>query len=173
MHTRVARLFLVLALAAPLVATGCQPADTEYEMDEWIEMGPFVFSIHRASGRLNPASGGRPRIRTVSVGLRVDLERSASAKIKFDDFLNDMADGGMVVFPAAKLLDPEGNEFDGLVHRVSGRTRWKIDFDLLILRRGMGSAEDFLELRTSDLRLRIRNLDRRKGQPAVAVVQLR
>lgn len=168
------RILSVVALVtAGLAPAGCGTAETEFAMGDWIELGPFTFTVERASDRLQPATSGRPRVRVVSVHLRVDSDRSAAAKIKFDDFLNDMVDRGMVAFPAAKLVDREGHEFDGLVRRVSGRTRWRIDFDLLVPRLGMRSSESFVDLRAADLRLHIRNLDHRSGQPRVAVVQLR
>lgn len=173
MQRWIAPLAVGLALGgAPVALGGCGPAESEYGMREWIEMGPFVFSVHRASDRLSAAAPGRPPIRTVSVQLRVDLDRSEPAKVKFDDFMNDMTDGRMIVFPAAELVDAEGQEFDGLVQRLSGKDRWKVDFELVVPREGMGSAERYRDRRASDFRVRIRNLDRRGGQPAVAVIAL-
>ncbi len=163
----------VPGLCSLLVLTAaCVGGETEFEVGEWIQMGPFTFTVGSATVQYVDYEAVNPSRRGIRVELRVDLERSEPSKVKFNDFLNGTAPDRLLASPTMKVVDAEGHEFDGWVQRVSGKDRWWASFELIDHRRGLPSAEQFKNLKASDLQLRIRNKDRRPAQPATAVIQL-
>lgn len=162
----------LLASLFVFVLWACSQA-TEYQMGQAIEMGPFTFSVERASEKMSSLSKG-PRSKTILVDFELDPERSSGAKVKFDDFLNNTAgETGMFIKPLVKVVDHEGQEFLGLLYRVSGRKRWRAEFMLVVPRRGTKSAQDYLDRPMSDFRLLIENPGRRDGQPRRVSLRLR
>lgn len=161
------RLFILLFLFSLL---GCGSGG--YSLNQQIEMGPFVFEISGASegfGYLNTSE----RYKKIYVDLLLDTEKCAETKIKFDDFMNGKSKGNrMIIFPAMKIKDKSGTKFDGDVKRVSGDTRWRAEFWLIIHSRGIKSRLDYLDRTTSDFNLIIKNPDRRKRQPSVVDIKL-
>jgi hypothetical protein len=152
-----------------LVLCACTP-ETEYEMGEPIEMGPFTFVIEQAYERLSAFPNGDPRME-ILVDLRLDA--AAGAKVKLDEFLNDTAgDRGMIIHPHVEIRDKDGQSFMGWVRRLSGRQLWRAEFPLVDDAGGVESASLYLHRRAGDFRLVIDNPDRRSGQSSRAAVML-
>ena len=160
------RLF-VLALLFPLIGCG----SGEYSIGQQIEMGPFVFKVLWADEEFDYISGNK-KYKKIYVDLLLDTKKSKKTNIKFDDFMNGRSKGNrMIIFPAMKIKDKSGRKFDGWV-KSGGATRWRAEFELIVLSRGIKSRGDYLDRTSSDFNLIIKNPDRRKGQPNIVNIKL-
>lgn len=143
-----------------------------YNLSQKIEMGPFVFEVSGAYEGFGYLNTGE-KYKKIYVDLLLDAEKSAKTEIEFDDFMNGKSKGyRMIIFPAMKIRDKSGAKFDGDVKRVSGETKWRAEFWLIIHSRGIKSRLDYLDRTPSDFNLIIKNPDRRKGQPSVVDIKL-
>jgi hypothetical protein len=158
----------ILAFAFSLLGCG----SGSYSLNQQIKMGPFVFEVlgsHEGFGYLNTGE----KYKKIYVDFLLDTEKSAKAEMKFDDFMNGKSKGyRMIVFPAMKIKDKTGVKFDGNVKSVSGDTKWRAEFWLIIHSRGIKSRLDYLDRTPSDFNLIIKNPDRKKGQPSVVDIRL-
>lgn len=162
------RLFILLFLFTLL---GCGSGG--YNLNQQIEMGPFVFEVSGASEGFDYFNNSE-RYKKIYVDLLLDTEKCAETNIKFDDFMNGKSKGKrLIIFPAMKIKDKSGAKFDAMnVKRVGGDTRWRAEFWLIIHSRGIKSRLDYLDRTTSDFNLIIKNPDRRKGQPSIVDIKL-
>ena len=167
---------LLTGIAWTLFLGGCSEGE-EYERRVPIEMGPFVFSVGRASQSIS--SGGMKEIHVV-LELHNHEERFDPT---FDDALNGKRPGSMIAFPRVAIVDQEGNSFDGWVSPLSGGSRrsrrWDARFWLVYpstresLAMGADeSAAKYRDRRPEDFRIVIKNPDRRRGQPSKIWIQL-
>ncbi len=173
---RRSRILPVMTAAWTLSALACS-GGKEYQKREPIEMGPFVFSVERASQSVS--SGGIKEIHVV-LELHNYEERFNPT---FDDALNDNRPGSMIAFPRAQIVDREGNSFDGWVTPRAGGSRrsrrWEAKFPLVypsaresLAMGAQESAAKYVDRKPEDFRLVIKNPDRRRGQPGRIWVQL-
>jgi hypothetical protein len=163
---------LIVLMGIFLIYTsGCDSG--RYALGQQIEMGPFVFEVSGVSEGFDYISGSK-KYKKIYVDLLLDTKKSTETNIKFDDFMNGKSKGNsMFIFPAMKIKDKSGTKFDGVhVKRVGGDTRWRADFDLIVLSRGTKSRLDYLDRTSSDFNLIIKNPDRRKGQPNIVNIKL-
>jgi hypothetical protein len=171
MKKRLLTVLIVLMGIFLIYTSGCDSG--EYTFGQQIEMGPFVFEVSGASEGVDYFSGSK-EYKKIYVDLLLDTEKSTETNIKFDDFMNGKSKGNsMFIFPAMKIKDKSGTKFDGVdVKRVGGDTRWRADFDLIVLSRGTKSRLDYLDRTSSDFNLIIKNPERRKGQPNIVNIKL-
>ncbi len=170
------RRVLQASMAWTLALGGCSGGE-EYQRGDPIEMGPFVFSVGRASQSI--ASGGIKEIHVV-IELHNYEERFDPT---FDDALNGKRTGSVIALPRSTIVDEEGNSFDGWISPLSGGSRrsrrWDARFWLVYpstresLAMGADeSAAKYRDRRPEDFRIVIKNPDRRRGQPSRIWVQL-
>lgn len=160
--------FAIVILLLTLVTCG----PDKYEMEQTIEMGPFVFEVINASAILDFFTSGE-QYKKIYVDLLLHTDKSTPTKVSFDDFLNGEAKGQrMIVFPAMKIVDDQGKKFDGIVNRVWEKTRWRAQFYLIDHWRGIQSGANYLDRQARDFQLVIKNPDPRKAQPRRIIIKL-
>jgi hypothetical protein len=143
-----------------------------YQINQTIEMGPFVFEVTGTSERIEYFGGGGKH-KKIYVDLLVHMDTSAPTTVEFGDFLNGEAKGyRLIVFPAMKIVNDKGEKFDGIVNRVSGETRWRAEFYLIDHGRGIQSGLDYLDRQVGNFQLVIKNPDPKKGQPRGVTIKL-
>jgi hypothetical protein len=170
-----ARSLRSLLLALPLVLAACARTE-ERGLREPIAMGPWTFSVERASASTDARGGGRWRTLRVQLRLHNHRERQPTT---FDAFLNGGGRGSYIVFPRFELRDAQGTRFESLLHAAgSSGESWSADFVLVpadapAMADTKALAEPFLDKQPGDFRLVISNPDRRRGQPGKVSIQLR
>ena len=166
-----------LALAAVLLASACTRTE-DRALREAISMGPWTFSVERATASTDTHGGGRWRKIRVVLRLQNFREQHEPA---FDAFLNGGGRGSYIVFPRFELRDTEGVSFDTLLLSASGSStseHWNAEFVLVPSDAGAMEdtarlAEPYLDRNVQDFRLVITNPDRRSGQAGRVSIALR
>ena len=147
-------------------------------MREAISMGPWTFSVERATASTDVHGGGRWRNIRVVLRLHNFREQHEPA---FDAFLNGGGRGSYIVFPRFALREVGGARFETLLLSASGSSSselWNAEFVLVpsdggAMEDSARLAEPFLEKDVQDFRLVIKNPDRRSGQPGRVSIALR
>jgi hypothetical protein len=164
-------------LLALLLFSACARTE-ERALREAISMGPWTFSVERATASTDTHGGGRWRKIRVELRLQNFREQHEPA---FDAFLNGGGRGSYIVFPRFELRDGEGARFETLLSSASGSSsseRWNAEFVLVPSDAGAMEdtarlAEPYLDKAPQDFRIVITNPDRRSGQPGRVSIALR
>jgi hypothetical protein len=176
-HRRRVRLSCCTLFAACLALTACT-STTEYDLGQPVAMGPWTFRIERASEKIERRAGDSRK--TVSVVLRLDNYRERH-DTTFDDFLNGHSTSSMFSNPHFQLVDDKGAQFSGWLIPVSGGSlrseEWRAEFVLVTDDFSVQDASELaaahLNKQLADLRIVLKNPERRRGQPGRVAVRLR
>jgi hypothetical protein len=166
-----------VALVALLLASACTRTE-ERALREAISMGPWTFTVERATASTETRGGGRWR--RIKVLLRLHNFREPHEP-GFDAFLNGGGRGAYIVFPRFDLRDAQGTRFETLLLSASGSStseHWRAEFVLVpsdadSMADSARLAEPYLDKVPQDFRLVITNPDRRSGQPGRVSIALR
>ena len=167
-----------------LILISCVLEET-YGLHQPIEMGPWTFEVQRATERIK---GGSNPSKKIILFLKLHNYRERHRK-PFDDFLNGTSKPSVkalpsISFPRLKLVDGEGNEFDGWISPTSGGSmrseHWQAHFplismsirDILSADEDTDSAAEHIDKHLADFRLVIENPDVREDQPRRVSIQL-